>query len=176
MFNWNSFQRCSIPFVWPPGSKYLIILFAPNSHEKLIQQLMLESVRTLLRISHLASRKVHYLPQFTQFRSSLSVQTLLRITCLANRKSYLVIIDPNADKRLTKSEIMSSWSRFEQLRKITLAIIIPNAQEKFTSGSDMKSWPNLFYLTLFGSDTYGRALGPEGKFLFFVLATFISKF
>ena len=42
-----------------------------------------------------------------------SVRTLLRITHLAHRKSYLVIICPNSHETLTKSEIRSSSSRFE---------------------------------------------------------------
>ena len=43
------------------------------------------------------------------FRHELkSVQTLLKITHLASRKSYLVIICPNSYEKLTKSEIKSS--------------------------------------------------------------------
>ena len=42
-----------------------------------------------------------------------SVRTLLRIIHLAHRKSYLVIICPNSHEKLTKSEIRSSSSRFE---------------------------------------------------------------
>ena len=42
-----------------------------------------------------------------------SVRTLLRITHLAHRKSYLVIICPNSHEKLTKSEIRSSSSPFK---------------------------------------------------------------
>ena len=38
---------------------------------------------------------------------------LCQIAHLAHRKSYLVIICPNSHGKLTKSEIMSSSSRFE---------------------------------------------------------------
>ena len=38
------------------------------------------------------------------------VRTLLRITCLADTKSYVVIICASACEKLTKSEIVSSWS------------------------------------------------------------------
>ena len=41
------------------------------------------------------------------------VRTLLRITRLTHRKSYLIIICPNSHEKLTKSEIMSSLSRFK---------------------------------------------------------------
>ena len=34
-------------------------------------------------------------------------------THLAHLKSYLVIICPDAYEKLTKGEIMSSWTRFE---------------------------------------------------------------
>ena len=47
-----------------------------------------------------------------------SVQTLLRIACLANRKSYVVIIYANACEKLTKSENVSSWSRFKYCSKV----------------------------------------------------------
>ena len=39
----------------------------------------------------------------------MSVRTLLRITHLAHRKSYLIIICPNSHAKLTKSEIRSSY-------------------------------------------------------------------
>ena len=54
----------------------------------------------------------HYLPQFTykvdqkwNWVKFKSVRTLLRITHLTHRKSYLVIIGPNSQEKLTKSEI-----------------------------------------------------------------------
>ena len=47
-----------------------------------------------------------------------SVQTLLRIACLANRKSYVIIIYANACEKLTKSENVSSWSRFKYCSKV----------------------------------------------------------
>ena len=59
----------------------------------------------------------HYLPQFTykvdQNVKLESARTLLRITHLTIRKSYLIIICPNSQEKLTKSEIRSSWSQFE---------------------------------------------------------------
>ena len=48
---------------------------------------------------------------------SKSVKTLLKITHMASRKSYLIIIGPNSHKTLTKSEIMSSWSQFKHCSK-----------------------------------------------------------
>ena len=41
------------------------------------------------------------------------VQTLLKITHLASKKSNLVIIGPNSYAKFTKSEIRLNWSRFE---------------------------------------------------------------
>ena len=49
-----------------------------------------------------------------------SVQTLLRIACSANRKSYVVIIYANACEKLTKSENVSSWSRFKYCSKVKI--------------------------------------------------------
>ena len=74
-----------------------------------------------------------------------SVQTLLRITRLAHKKSYLVIIFPNSHEKLTKSEIRSSWESVWTLLRITrlvhtksyLAIIGPNSHEKLTK-SDIR--------------------------------------
>ena len=40
-----------------------------------------------------------------------SVQTLLKITHLATRKPYLVIICPNSHEKLTKIKIRSSWTQ-----------------------------------------------------------------
>ena len=42
-----------------------------------------------------------------------SVRTLLQITYLTSRKAYLVIICLNSYEKLTKIKIRSSWSRFE---------------------------------------------------------------
>ena len=42
-----------------------------------------------------------------------SVRTLLRITHLAHRKSYLVIICPNSHEKFTKSEIRLSYYLFQ---------------------------------------------------------------
>ena len=42
-----------------------------------------------------------------------SIRTLLRITRLAPRKLYLVITCPNSHGKFAKSYIRSSWSRFE---------------------------------------------------------------
>ena len=67
----------------------------------------------------------HYMSQFMskvdQKRNWVklkSVQTLLIIACLANRKSYVVIIYANACEKLTKSENVSSWSRFKYCSKV----------------------------------------------------------
>ena len=73
-----------------------------------------ESVRTLLKIIHLASKKSYLViicpnshERLTKIkiRSRWSVRTLLRMTHLAHRKSYLVIICHNSLEMLTKSEI-----------------------------------------------------------------------
>ena len=65
--------------------------YLPNSHDKLtkikIMSSWIESVRTLLRITHLAFRK-----------------------------SYLAIVSPNAHANLTKIKIRSSWSRLIKIR------------------------------------------------------------
>ena len=37
---------------------------------------------------------------------------------LVRRKSYLLIIFPNSHEKLTKSEIMSIWSRFEHCSEL----------------------------------------------------------
>ena len=46
-----------------------------------------------------------------------SVRTLLRITHIAHMKSYLVIICPNSYNKMTRNEIRSSWSWFEYWSK-----------------------------------------------------------
>ena len=51
-----------------------------------------------------------------------SVRTLFKIIYLESRKSYLLIICPNAYTTLIKSEIMSSWNRFEYCSK---SLIMP---------------------------------------------------
>ena len=58
--------------------------------------------------SYLADR-----PLVTHSYNMASVRTLLKITLLASRKSYLVIICPNSHEMLTKIKIISSWSRFK---------------------------------------------------------------
>ena len=74
----------------------------------------------ITRQAHRKSYLIIICPQFTwkveqkwNYVKLKSVRTLLRITRLANRKSYLIIICPNAHEKLTKSEIMWSWSQFE---------------------------------------------------------------
>ena len=47
-----------------------------------------------------------------------SVRTLLWITRLAPRKSYLINICPNSHANVTKTEIKSSWSRFEHFSEL----------------------------------------------------------
>ena len=69
-----------------------------------------------------------------------SVRTLLRITHLAHRKTYLVIICPNSHEKLTKSETRSSSSRFEHCSESliqpigshVMVILCPNSHEKLT--------------------------------------------
>ena len=73
----------------------------------------LESLRKLLKITHLASRKSYlilFLPKFISSEKFTtvklyhigSVRTLLKITRLASRKSCLVIIIPSSHKKLSK--------------------------------------------------------------------------
>ena len=71
-----------------------------------------------------------------------SISTLLRITQLAYRKSYLVIMCPNAHEQLTKSEIMSSWSRFEYCSK-SLVQPIGSHIWQLLAPINMNSWPNM---------------------------------
>ena len=82
----------------------------------------MESFRTLLKITHLAPRKLYlvilgpntyrklYLIIICQnSHETLSIGTLLKITCLAYKKSYLAIIGPNTHEKLTKYEMRSSY-------------------------------------------------------------------
>ena len=62
----------------------------------------------------------HYLPKVTwkvdqkwNYVNLESIRTLLIITRLTHSKSCLIIIYPNLHEKLIKSEIRSSWTRFE---------------------------------------------------------------
>ena len=57
-------------------------------------------------------------------------------TSYVHRKSYLVIIFPNSDRKLAKSEFTSSLAH----RKSYLLIICPNSHEKLTKSEIMSSW------------------------------------
>ena len=106
---------------------YLIIIY-PNSHERLTKseirsswtRLEYCSESLLVHVYRKSDLVIHYLPQFIWkvnqrliYVKLESILTLLRITHLAHRKSYLLIICPNSHEKLTKSEIMSSWSWFK---------------------------------------------------------------
>ena len=62
-----------------------------------------------------------------------SVRTLLRITRLAHRKSYLLIYLPNSDATLTKGEIMTSWSRFKHCSESLVLSIGSHIWSLFTT-------------------------------------------
>ena len=86
-----------------------------------------------------------------------SVRTLLKITHLASRKSYLVIICPNSYEKLTKIEFRSSWTLFEHCSKSLispigshLVIICSNSYEQLTK-SKIKS-------SLFGFEHCSKSL------------------
>ena len=67
---------------------------------------------------------------------------MLRITRLAPSKSYLVIICPNSHEKLTKSEIRSNSSQFEDCSE---SLIQPIGSHiwSFFAPIHMKSWPKV---------------------------------
>ena len=71
-----------------------------------------------------------------------SGRTLLKITHLASRKSYLVIICPTSYEKLTKSEIRSSWNWFEHCSKSLIHPPKSHIWSLFAP-IHMKSWPNV---------------------------------
>ena len=123
-----------------------------------LNQAMLVSVRTLLKITHLVSRKSYLVivcpnsrEKWTksEIRSSWdSVRTLLKITHLAHGKSYLVIICPNSQENLTKKwnfvklELVPTLLTITQVahRKSYMVIVCPNSHEKLTKIKIMSSW------------------------------------
>ena len=90
----------------------------------------------------------HYLPQFTWKVDRLKSTKITQNHSSWPRKSYLVIICLNSHEKLTKSEIRSSWSRFQHCSeslvwphtKSYLLIICPNSHEKLTKSEIMSSW------------------------------------
>ena len=121
-------------------------------------KIKLESVWTLFKTNHRASRKSYQViicpnahAKLTQIKSMSSwgsVRTLLKIIHLASSKSYLVIIFPNSYSKLTKSLIMSSSESIRTLLKIThlasrksyLVIICPNSYSKLTKSEIRSCW------------------------------------
>ena len=65
-----------------------------------------------------------------------SDRTLIMITHLASRESYMVINIPNSHTKFTKSEIRSGWSRLKIIhpapKKSYLVIICRNSHDKLT--------------------------------------------
>ena len=135
--------------------KSYLVTTDPNSHAKLTK---CEIRQSWSRFEHCSESLIcslqkvisgHYLPQFTwQVNEKWNlvklqlIQTLVRITRLVHRKSYLVIICPNSHEKLTKSEIMSSWSRFEHCSE-SLIWAIGSHIWKLFSPIHMKSWPKV---------------------------------
>ena len=91
----------------------------------------------------------HYLPQFTwkvdqkwNYVKFKLVRKLLRITHLAHRKSYLVIICPNSQEKLSKSLIRSNSSRFEHCSESLIWPIGSHIWSLFAP-IHMKCWPKV---------------------------------
>ena len=113
------FEHCSKSLIYPLGS-HIWSLLAPiqmTGWSKVSSSWsQFEHCRKLLSLvicGHCMCQFMSKVDHKWNWVKLKSVRTLLRITCLADKKSYVVIICASSFQKLTKSEIGSSWSRFE---------------------------------------------------------------